>query len=121
MLHHKRYPKPPTHVQTFTHAPPEQKRRFRAHSQQSRTLRNALCIGLLSLTALATKAQGLEGIIVEPYYSVTQADADAYNNNFGGGSFPLLAGMNVYRVYVDMAPDLQAEHGVRQPRGRWRC
>ncbi|MBK8612842.1 MAG: DUF839 domain-containing protein [Flavobacteriales bacterium] len=59
----------------------------------------------------------MEGIIVEPYYSVTQADADAYNNNFGGGSFPLLAGMNVYRVYVDMAPNYKLNTVFGSPVG----
>ncbi|MBK7751866.1 MAG: T9SS type A sorting domain-containing protein [Flavobacteriales bacterium] len=51
------------------------------------------------------QAQGLEDIIVEEYHTVTQADADAYNNDFGGGSYPLVAGMKVYRIFVDMAPN----------------
>ena len=58
----------------------------------------------LALTAVMTKAQGLEDVIVEEYHTITQADADAYNLNFGGGSYPLVAGMKTYRVYLDLAP-----------------
>ncbi len=58
----------------------------------------------IACTGLMASAQGLEDIIVEEYHTVTQADADAYNNNIGGGSYPLVAGMKVYRIYVDMAP-----------------
>ncbi len=71
----------------------------------------------LLCSASAVRAQGLENIIVEPYYTVTQADADAYNNNFGGGSYPLAAGMNVYRVYVDMAPNYKLNTVFGSPVG----
>jgi hypothetical protein len=64
-----------------------------------------LLAGTALIGGLVASAQGLEGIIVEEYHTVTTADAEAYNNDFGGGSFPLVAGMKVYRVYVDMAPD----------------
>ncbi|MBK7944238.1 MAG: hypothetical protein IPJ85_02515 [Flavobacteriales bacterium] len=68
-------------------------------------LKNLLCGAALLLGATAATAQGLQNIIVEEFHTVTQADADAYNNNHGGGSYPLLAGMKTYRVYVDMAPN----------------
>ncbi|MEZ4757508.1 MAG: T9SS type A sorting domain-containing protein [Flavobacteriales bacterium] len=64
-----------------------------------------LLAGTALIGGIAASAQGLEGIIVEEYHTVTAADADAYNNDFGGGSYPLVAGMKVYRVYVDMAPN----------------
>ncbi len=59
----------------------------------------------LALSGLVAKAQGLEGIIVEEYHTVTQADADFYNLDLGNGSYPLVAGMKVYRVYADLAPN----------------
>jgi len=65
----------------------------------------SLLAGFALLGGLTAQAQGLEGIIVEEYHTVTQQDADAYTNDFGGGSYPLVAGMKVYRVYVDMAPN----------------
>ena len=68
-------------------------------------LKNLLCSAALLLGATAATAQGLQNIIVEEFHTVTQADADAYNNDHGGGSFPLVAGMKTYRVYVDMAPN----------------
>ncbi len=68
-------------------------------------LKNLLCSAALLLGATAATAQGLQNIIVEEFHTVTQADADAYNNDHGAGSFPLVAGMKTYRVYVDMAPN----------------
>ncbi|MBS1582747.1 MAG: hypothetical protein JST66_11160, partial [Bacteroidetes bacterium] len=70
-------------------------------------------------SASAVQAQGLENIIVEDYYTISQADADAYNGGFGGGGFPLVAGMKCYRIYVDMAPGykLNQVFGSPTPQG----
>jgi hypothetical protein len=68
---------------------------------------NALLFCLLSVLSFNADAQGLDGIIVEEFHTITQADADAYNNDFGGGGFPLVAGMKTYRVFVDMAPNYE--------------
>ncbi|MBK9274554.1 MAG: T9SS type A sorting domain-containing protein [Flavobacteriales bacterium] len=62
-------------------------------------LGTALCCG-----TLVAQAQGLEGIIVEEYHTVTQADADFLNNDLGNSSFTIAPGSKVYRVYVDMLP-----------------
>ncbi|MBK6627386.1 MAG: T9SS type A sorting domain-containing protein [Flavobacteriales bacterium] len=62
-------------------------------------LGTALCCG-----SLAAQAQGLEGIIVEEFHTVTQADADVINNDLGNSSFTIAPGSKVYRVFVDMAP-----------------
>ena len=70
-----------------------------------KTIKNLLCSAALALGATAATAQGLQNIIVEEYHTVTAADAAAYNDVHGGGSFPLVAGMKVFRVYVDMAPN----------------
>ncbi len=59
----------------------------------------------LALGGLTASAQGLEGIIVEEFHTVSQADADFINNDLGNSSFPIVAGSKVYRVYVDMAPN----------------
>ncbi|MBL7963109.1 MAG: T9SS type A sorting domain-containing protein [Flavobacteriales bacterium] len=67
-------------------------------------LLNLLLGCCLALGITRAGAQGLQGIIVEEYTTVTAADADYYNNTLGNGSFVLAAGMKVYRVYVDMAP-----------------
>ena len=65
----------------------------------SRDLGAALLAG-----SLAANAQGLEGIIVEDYYTISAADAD-YLNNTVGATYPINAGAKVYRIYVDMAPN----------------
>src|SRR4051812_14698733 len=72
----------------------------------------------LALGGLTAQAQGLENVVVENYYTVTQADADAYGN-VGGGTFALTAGMKVYRVYIDMAPNykLLQVYGAPAPQG----
>ena len=57
-------------------------------------------IFMMVLPAL-TFAQGLEGIVVERYYSTNSADADNATNE--GAVSPLVVGSTVYRVYVDMA------------------
>ncbi len=46
-------------------------------------------------------AQGLEGIVVEKYYSTNAADGA--NATSEGAVSPLVTGSTVYRVYVDMA------------------
>ncbi|MBK9761144.1 MAG: hypothetical protein IPO90_14515 [Flavobacteriales bacterium] len=56
----------------------------------------------LACTGLAAKAQGLEGIVVEDYYTITAADASYLS---GIGTYPINAGAKVYRIYVDMAPN----------------
>jgi len=55
------------------------------------------------MVPLFTKAQGLQGIIVEDYYTISGADATFING--GAISTPITAGTKVYRVYVDMAPN----------------
>ncbi len=74
--------------------------------------------GALLLGGLSAKAQGLEGIIVEDYYTVTAADAD-YLNNTVGATYPITAGTKVYRIYVDMAPNykLNTVNGSPLPQG----
>lgn len=74
----------------------------RRASDQLRLFRAALLVGLLSLVALTTKAQGLEGIIVEDYYTITAADVSYLS---GLGETPPAVGTKVYRIYVDMAPN----------------
>ncbi len=49
-----------------------------------------------------SKAQGLDGIIVEKYYLSDAADAANATNN--GAASPLNVGSVTYRVFVDMAP-----------------
>ena len=57
-------------------------------------------LGILCLNAVAY-AQGLEGIVVEKYYSTDAADGA---NALAEGSITTLnTGTTVYRVYVDMA------------------
>ncbi|MBL7984262.1 MAG: hypothetical protein JNM91_04655, partial [Flavobacteriales bacterium] len=65
-------------------------------------LKRTLCGAALALGGLTAHAQGLEGIIVEEYYTLTAADA-AYLS--GVGTYPINAGAKVYRIYVDMAPN----------------
>ena len=67
-----------------------------------------ICRTLLGAAMLAgglsAQALGLEGIIVEDYYTISAADAD-YLNNTAGVTYPMTAGTKVYRIYVDMAPN----------------
>ncbi|MBX7052500.1 MAG: T9SS type A sorting domain-containing protein [Flavobacteriales bacterium] len=64
-------------------------------------LRTLLIVLLSQLLILQTKAQGLEGIIVERYYLSDDNDAtDAIDN---GAVTPLTVGSTTYRIYVDMA------------------
>jgi len=58
----------------------------------------------LALGGLTAGAQGLEGIIVEDFHTVTQADAN-FINGLGNSTYSIVAGSKVYRVYVDMAPN----------------
>jgi len=58
----------------------------------------------VALGSLAASAQGLEGIIVEEYHTITAADATLINNN-GTQTDPIPVGAKVYRVYVDMLPN----------------
>jgi hypothetical protein len=55
----------------------------------------------LTLAATGIFAQGLQGIVVEKYYSTDAADAA--NASANGAVAPLPVGSTVYRVYVDMA------------------
>ncbi len=55
----------------------------------------------LVIVASGAFAQGLQGIVVEKYYSTDAADAA--NANANGAITPLPVGSTVYRVYVDMA------------------
>jgi hypothetical protein len=52
---------------------------------------------------VTAQAQGLDGIIVEQYHTVTAADVASAPL----GSAPLVPGMVVYRVFVDMAPNYE--------------
>ncbi len=81
-----------------------------------------LCRNLLGAALLAgslnASAQGLEGIIVEDYYTISAADAD-YLNNTVGVTYPINVGTKVYRIYVDMAPNykLNTVNGSPLPQG----
>ncbi|MFN6379252.1 MAG: Ig-like domain-containing protein, partial [Flavobacteriales bacterium] len=55
----------------------------------------------LMISTSSIFAQGLQGIVVEKYYSTNAADAAEATAN--GAVVPLTAGSTVYRVYVDMA------------------
>jgi hypothetical protein len=55
----------------------------------------------LMISTSSIFAQGLQGIVVEKYYSTDAADAAEAAAN--GAVVPLTAGSTVYRVYVDMA------------------
>jgi hypothetical protein len=58
-------------------------------------------LAFLTLVILS-KAQGLQGVLVEQYYQTNAADsADAANN---GSSTILRAGSITYRVFLDLAP-----------------
>ncbi|HRO97932.1 MAG TPA: hypothetical protein PLN54_00690, partial [Flavobacteriales bacterium] len=62
-----------------------------------------LLAGTALLGGLTAGAQGLEGVIVEEYHTITQEDADFINGQ--GGAYEIPVGAKVYRVYVDMAPN----------------
>ncbi|MEO8588941.1 MAG: thrombospondin type 3 repeat-containing protein, partial [Flavobacteriales bacterium] len=62
----------------------------------------------LACSGLAAQAQGLQGVIVEDYHTITQADVDRYNT-LGNGSVPFDVGMKTYRVYIDMAPNYKLQ------------
>jgi hypothetical protein len=72
----------------------------------------------LAVSGYTVQAQGLEGIIVEDYYTISAADAD-YLNNTVGATYPISAGTKVYRIYVDMAPNykLNTVNGSPLPQG----
>lgn len=53
------------------------------------------------IVASSAFSQGLEGIVVEKYYSTDAADGA--NANANGAVSPLATGSTTYRVYVDMA------------------
>jgi len=78
-----------------------------------------LACSALFLGATAAQAQGLQGVIVEEFHTVTQADADVINNDIAGSSFAITPGSKVYRVYVDMAPNyrLSSVFGSAIPQG----
>lgn len=64
--------------------------------------RGAAWTGLLLVAPTMVEAQGLEGVTVEHYTSISEADAAMVNASQEG---PVLnVGSVVYRVYVDMAP-----------------
>ena len=72
----------------------------------------------LALTGFTAKAQGLQGIIVEDYYTISAADAN-YLNNTVGATYPINVGTKVYRIYVDMLPGykLNTVNGSPLPQG----
>lgn len=61
-----------------------------------------LSLVVIVIASLQSKAQGLEGLVVERYY-ITDA-ADEANSIAQGAVAPLPVGSVAYRVYVDMAP-----------------
>lgn len=69
-----------------------------------KTFKQLLACSALLLGATAAQAQGLEGVIVEEFHTITQADADVINDDIAGSSFAITPGTKVYRIYVDMAP-----------------
>jgi len=69
-----------------------------------KTFLNFLGGCMLLLSATAMQAQGLQGIIVEEFHTVTTADANFVNNTLGNGSYTLNPGSKVYRIFIDMAP-----------------
>ncbi len=75
------------------------------------------CLILLVILGNRILAQGLEGIIVEDYYTISAADATYING--GSISTPIAAGTKVYRIYVDMAPNykLNTINGSPLPQG----
>ena len=70
-----------------------------------------------ALICAQLNAQGLQGIIVEDYYTISAADATYING--GLISTPITAGTKAYRVYVDMAPGykLNTINGSPLPQG----
>ncbi len=68
----------------------------------------------LALSGYTAQAQGLQGIIVEDYYTITAADK-AYIDGLGGD--PINVGTKVYRIYVDMAPNYKLNTVFGSPTG----
>jgi hypothetical protein len=64
--------------------------------------KSTLILALLSAFSLTKAQTGLQGIVVEKYYSSTAADS--VNADANGSVTPLRKGSVTYRVYVDMAP-----------------
>jgi hypothetical protein len=62
---------------------------------------NIYIILFILLSPFLSIAQGLDGIVVEKYYSTNAADGA--NATSQGAVTPLVTGSTVYRVYVDMA------------------
>ena len=83
----------------------------------STLLRSIPLLACSALLAGNLNAQGLQGIIVEDYYTITAADATFING--GVISTPITAGTKVYRIYVDMAPGykLNTINGSPLPQG----
>lgn len=65
-----------------------------------KTIKYAFAFCLMLMTS-GYFAQGLQGIVVEKYYSTDAADAAEATTN--GAVVPLTQGSTVYRIYVDMA------------------
>jgi hypothetical protein len=73
-----------------------------------------LCAAALAFGGYAVHAQGLQGIIVEDYYTITAADK-TYIDGLGGD--PINVGTKVYRIYVDMAPNYKLNTVFGSPNG----
>ncbi|MEO8069697.1 MAG: hypothetical protein ABI599_18515, partial [Flavobacteriales bacterium] len=63
----------------------------------------------LAFGALSANAQGLEQIIVEPYYEASAADAAASANGSANATNDLIAGSRTYRIYADLLPGYKLE------------
>ncbi|MFZ1688485.1 MAG: hypothetical protein WAU70_13730, partial [Flavobacteriales bacterium] len=63
----------------------------------------------LAFGALSVNAQGLEQIIVEPYYEASAADAAASASGSTNGTNDLIAGSRTYRIYADLEAGYKLE------------
>ena len=79
-----------------------------------RRIQRTVLAATLVLGGVMTKAQGLQGIIVEDYYTITAADK-TYIDGLGGD--PINVGTKVYRIYVDMAPNYKLNTVFGSPTG----
>ncbi len=68
-----------------------------------------ILLGLVLLSAYGNAQNGLQNVIVEPYYISSENDTIA---NIDGGTLPIKS--TTYRIYVDMLPGykFQAAYGV---------
>lgn len=89
---------------------------WQATTTMKKTIKHLLACSMLLCGAGAVQAQGLEGVIVEEFHTITAADANYINNDLGESSYPIPVGAKVYRVYVDMAPGYKITSVFGSPR-----